>query len=40
MMDFWIGAVAGLFAGATVGMLLTCIMIAGGRKCPGPGGAA
>lgn len=27
-MDFWIGAMVGLFAGTAIGVLLTCLMVA------------
>lgn len=34
-MDFWIGALFGLFAGSAVGVLSTCVMVAASRDCTG-----
>lgn len=31
-MDFWMGAMVGLFAGTAIGVLLTCLMVAARRE--------
>lgn len=34
-MDFWIGAMVGLFGGTAFGVLLTCLMVAARREPEG-----